>query len=293
MLGKKSFALTMAALGLVGCSLLTTIDDDVSSGNAATTNEGGTTEGGAVTPNDGGDSGNNNPTVGCKGTEGPKQVRVDVPSAVGGHYCIDSTEVTARDYLKFLSSTTPSTTNPQCTGLKPGPAAFTPGGGWPPVGADLDFPVTEVDWCDAEAYCKWAGKKLCGSYTSEPLTFNSGGNYDRSILAHACSGGGKTKYPFGDTYVPGKCRDNNDQGGAVKVGTLPECEGGFPGIFDLAGNVAEWMDACNNNGTGDRCLAFNSPYYETMPLELVCSYTRTDINRGDRHGYIGFRCCGD
>ena len=30
----------------------------------------------------------------------------------------------------------------------------------------------------------------------------------------------------------------------VPVGSLAGCQGGFPGVFDMSGNAAEWEDSC-------------------------------------------------
>ena len=81
----------------------------------------------------------------------------------------------------------------------------------------------------------------------------------------------------------------------VAVGTTPGCEGGFPGIFDLAGNVHEWEDACYPiSGPGDRadkCWFRGGSYHD---LDNSCT-SAWEVSRDyvDDLCDIGFRCCAD
>lgn len=70
-------------------------------------------------------------------------------------FCIDRTEVTQSAYDAFLSATTNGgPARPDgCTTKKSNTVA---------LGSDGTMPVRNVDWCDAYAYCAWAGKRLCG-----------------------------------------------------------------------------------------------------------------------------------
>ena len=101
-----------------------------------------------------------------------------------------------------------------------------------------DFPVGLVTWYGANRACRWEGKRLC----------------PRDVWYAACSHGGKYHYPYGGTtggvdseggfykdYVPDNC-NTGGYGYTSQVGTFPDCEGGYDGIFDLAGNVEEWIN---------------------------------------------------
>ena len=55
-------------------------------------------------------------------------------------------------------------------------------------GAD-DLPQTGIDWCDAVAFCKWAGKALCTP----------------SAWLGACSRAGQFTYPYGSLEQPAAC----------------------------------------------------------------------------------------
>src|SRR6185437_5545544 len=113
----------------------------------------------------------------------------------------------------------------------------------PTKGSD---PVVCVDWCDAQAYCAWAGKRLCGAIGGGPAT--TYGDPNESQWYNACSNGGTTSFPYGNDYVAGDCN-----GGATvaAVGTTPGCQGltsPYFGIFDMSGNVKEWEDHCMPRG---------------------------------------------
>ena len=72
-------------------------------------------------------------------------------------YCIDATEVTVAAYGAFLATNPSTMTLPASCSMK---TSFVPG-------APLDlnrgnYPVSQVDWCDAWGYCAAVGKHLCG-----------------------------------------------------------------------------------------------------------------------------------
>lgn len=60
-----------------------------------------------------------------------------------------------------------------------------------------------VDFCDAIAFCKWAGKRLCGSLDAPKNTLLESDELVevaasiRFEWADACTQGGKTKWPYG------------------------------------------------------------------------------------------------
>jgi sulfatase modifying factor 1 len=170
---------------------------------------------------------------GCPIGKGPAMVRV-------GDHCIDSTEVTRAHYDVFLGSVGPDAggpDTPQCSTN----ASFVPADGVPPVTKTAEMPVVGVDWCDATAYCAWAGKTLCGSLDGEPLSKDDAVDPSISVWAKACTKDGTARFAYGDEFERGRC--NVDTQDLVPAGS-PRCEGGYAGVHDMIGNAGEWLAGC-------------------------------------------------
>jgi hypothetical protein len=109
----------------------------------------------------------------------------------------------------------------------------------------------------------------------------------------SCAACGEVDLASGAVFDPTKCNGGGlDAGDSVSVGSLPGCEGGFPGIFDLSGNAEEWMDSCGQNPDGgvDDCQSFGSSYAEESGGDMDCNTGRTHP-RDLVDSLIGFRCC--
>src|SRR5258708_37508752 len=91
-------------------------------------------------------------------TAGPTMVNI-------GSFCIDSTEVTADQYMQFLTAKGGDVSG-QPLACASWNRSFVPVG-WP-SGAGAQA-VSGVNWCMAFMYCAWAGKRLCGSPSGGPL----------------------------------------------------------------------------------------------------------------------------
>jgi formylglycine-generating enzyme required for sulfatase activity len=281
MRGTRRIASSAVALGLCACSLITKLDG-LSGGVEQSPAEGGIADATAdVSTIDAplNDAGAIDAEAGCKGDHGPKAVRI-------GTYCIDATEVTGRDYTEFLAAKAGDTSGQvaECA--------------WntsyePSISKTGEVPVIGADWCDALAYCAWAGKRLCGKIGGGPLPASLVSNPFADEWFRACTHEGTRAYPYGTTRDANACNgsDRDGGGGPVAVATLPGCEGGYPGLFDLAGNLWEWVDRCGDGGADAGCLLRGSSY--AAANNTSC----TDVNtpRRDRGGQndTTIRCCSD
>lgn len=262
---------------------------------------------GSLTASGGGGNGASGPTSttgtgpcqGLCGTDGcspcPEVAIIDA-----GGFGIDATEVTRGAYQAFLADAVdPSTQGPLCTWNQD----LAPVEGEEYCEDAYDFsnpllPITCVDWCDAAAYCKWAGKRLCGRIGG-PATLLEDEVDDptKSAWYAACSLGGTRAYPYGDTYDAGFCNVSGGPGsGDVGMcGTYLQCEGGTAGLFDMIGNAEEWEDACSQgpDPSTDNCYirggAFHFDELHSRCLSNADRVPDRNFAANDR----SFRCCTD
>lgn len=247
-------------------------DDGASSSSDASTDGGPTTDAA-----DGG----------CPDASGPKMVRV---TDSFGTFCIDGTEVTNRQMNAFINSTLRPVAPAECSFKTSYGGAIRP---------DDDLPVTQVDWCDAWMYCAWAGKRLCGSRNGTKIDdFPPANDPKVSEWFAACSLSGTRDFPYPGPSDPNACNgcqrtsSCGDGGGSpmLPVASLATCEGGYPGLFDMLGNVNEWEDNCNGNQCPPRGGANNNG-----GADLACAITQLlNIDQRDEKGArTGIRCCAN
>jgi formylglycine-generating enzyme required for sulfatase activity len=214
----------------------------------------------------------------CRGDAGPPGIAV--PDA---GFCIDGTEVTNAQYAAFARSQTPAGLGPSCAWK----TSFAPTLYGRPERPD--DPVGGVDWCDAFAFCAWAGKRLCGRIGGGALATAEASSPTASEWTAACSRSGERAFPYGPTYDPSLCTTTIDA--ATPAGAT--CEGGYDGVFDMSGNIQEWEDACDvadDGGALDLCSSRGGDWNDDSAIENACAGNHV-ITRATRADHLGIRCC--
>lgn len=160
-------------------------------------------------------------------------------------------------------------------------------------------PQAYISQVQARAACAVAHKRLC----------------TESEWSRACKGRNPTVWPYGDTYVRGRCNDGRDgpvrrifgtgdvfheaQMNDPRLNQLPNtlsrsgahrrCRSGF-GVYDMVGNLHEWVDARTRGGNG----VFRGGYYVDVQRNRPgCDYATRAHSPGYHDYSTGFRCCAD
>lgn len=213
--------------------------------------------------------------------ESPER-RIDIPD-----YYIDRYEVTNLNYYIFCQSTDHK------------PPRYWKGQKFP-EGQD-HLPVTEVNYFDASAYAKWAGKRLPNEMEWEK----------------AARGRAGFIYPWGDDFIPGVA--NLSLSPRTKIGQGLKPVGSFPKsaspykVQDMVGNAWEWVWEYYQPYPDNK---FKTPAYEkkeivvrglsymgvghfskkdflkVVALKARASY-REHLNPLARKKDVGFRCAKD
>jgi formylglycine-generating enzyme required for sulfatase activity len=157
-----------------------------------------------------------------------------------------------------------------------------------------------VNWCDAYMYCAWAGKRLCGNPDGGSSDPNNANNPVIDEWYRACShnADGLHVYPYGLTYDASAC-NGADYDAQSPLRSLSTCQGGYPGIFDMSGNVIEWEDSCtptptspdagDTSGASDFCNVRGGSFLSTGS-QITCDLGIL-VQRWGGGNDNGFRCC--
>jgi formylglycine-generating enzyme required for sulfatase activity len=171
-------------------------------------------------------------------------------------YYIDSYEVTNEQYAAFLNEMG-NQTERRATWLDAEDESVSihaVAGIWEVDAGYESHPVVEITWYGARAFCEWAGKRLPteaewekAARGVESYTYPWGNTFDSSLV----NGDDEILEDPGAIPCAPTCCDGYD--GTAPVGSFPG--GASPyGVFDLAGNVWEWVYD-----------AYESDYYEDSP----------------------------
>ncbi|MHC4600091.1 MAG: SUMF1/EgtB/PvdO family nonheme iron enzyme, partial [Planctomycetota bacterium] len=225
--------------------------------------------------------------------------RPSFPAWVGAYF-IDKYEVTNGRYAKFLKwMKTEKDPHRHCHPDEPKGKDHTPARWTDPEWNGVGHPVVGVDWFDAYAFSRWAGKRLPTEAQWEKAA-------STDVIRRQ-----KTRWPWGNERPrPVLCRFEvkGAERGPLPVASLP---GGrsFFGTLHMAGNVSEWCldgferhfyDQFRGEGYGDTKWAvnpFNGARSEHHTIrggswvdpELDTMVTRRKAFKGRSDG-VGFRC---
>jgi formylglycine-generating enzyme required for sulfatase activity len=191
-------------------------------------------------------------------------------------YYIDKYEVTTTRYAAFLQAT--------------GRAAPARWNGVSQV-SDGERPVIGVDWNGAEAYCRWAGKRLPTEAEWEKAARGTDGR----------------KYPWGNDEPSSRYANFNkccDWKGYATLTAVTEHDAGKSpyGAYDMAGNVWEWVadwydgsyyqHSPTRNPTGPSSGSFRVIRGGSWldDADFIRSAIRFNLFPESRDFVIGFRC---
>jgi formylglycine-generating enzyme required for sulfatase activity len=177
-------------------------------------------------------------------------------------------------------------------------------------GEVLDYtnhPRVCVDWCDAAAYCRAVGKRLCGAIGGGSSLPQDYANAKLNQWYTACSVNGTRDIPTvasSDHYYSflaygGECNLSGFSYCTAPVASDSRCQGVAPyaGVYDLLGNVQEWVDNCESADSHAHCYVRGGSFQSETAKYVDCVGTESPINHNpDRTTAdidIGFRCCAD
>jgi sulfatase modifying factor 1 len=163
-----------------------------------------------------------------------------------------------------------------------------------------DKPIRCVDWCDAEAFCRdERGGHLCyrtaGGGSVQPEN-------EPDEWPSACSNADTTVWPWGNGPDATLCNIGQPATGCTSVGfscgvapvrSFTGCVN-ENGIFDLIGNVQEWLGICAaiDPSSPDGTCALRGGGYDDSLAGSGCGLDET-LPKATRLPDVGFRCCYD
>ncbi len=246
-------------------------------------------------------------------------------------FCIDRAEVTHQAYRAFWQEVNGGDFDPtailasrdECSWKGTDAEALVPEFGdmfqsdWDNTTNPL-LPMVGIDWCDALAYCSFAGKRLCGGIEGDAVPYKA--QQTRNEWYLACSNGDQRSFCYAEdgdnqpsgcvdgagteascpAYDPAACASNADCGGWRGLWEETEsatcAAAASSALVNLSGNVAEWVDACEeiDGLPGEyRCEARGGSC--PMRTYTSCHWAGQDVENpvGSRGNYGGFRCCWD
>lgn len=232
-------------------------------------------------------------------------------------FYLDKYEVTNRLFARFVEAT-----GHQTTAEKEGTAKGLVNGEWKDItGATwrqpeggvtvfasnrVEHPIVSVSWEDANAYCRWAGKRLPTEAEFEYAT--RGGTQSKYWWGNDTPGARKVAN-VGDEFLnqkdPGWVIMKGYNDGYERTAPVGTFESNPFQLFDMTGNVSEWTadwydanyysKSPEGNPKGpsrgkNRVFRGGSWFFEPDDVRSANRFGDSPANRSD---YIGFRCAQD
>lgn len=169
-----------------------------------------------------------------------------------------------------------------------------------------DDPVVNVNWADAEGFCKWLTQK-----ERTEGRINTDQEYRLPTDKEWSAAVGKTKYPWGDQLPPPKGAGNYGPNLGVDDFAKTSPVGSFAAngyeLYDMGGNVWQWCEDwyqwdmddpsvsgmlswLRDDGGGKKYrVVRGASWSEQDPVYLLCSF-RDRGNPAERKNSYGFRC---
>jgi formylglycine-generating enzyme required for sulfatase activity len=203
--------------------------------------------------------------------------------SVAGFY-LDKYEVTNAEYSNFLHYIAVTGDHRMCHPNEPSGKNHVPLYWNDSTLNQPNLPVVGIDWFDAYAYAAWVGARL----PTEP-------EWERAARGNLVA----SEFPWGDEPPEGRaCQGGIPLNSPCRVGSYPP---NSLGLFDMAGNVWEWVDGWYSPtpGSGAEHLNLDQPSGRTRVVRggswasstenLRCAF-RADFTPTFRAKNIGFRC---
>lgn len=213
---------------------------------------------------------------GAETTTGGGDTGKPIKRAIITDFSIAETEVTNAQYSEFIKE----------TGHK-SPA------GWNkevfPKDTD-NFPIVNISWRDANAYCEWLGKKL-----NMNVRLPSEAEWEL-----AARGKEQNKYPWGNDWNK-DAAVSKETGGKISAVKSFAVNRSPAGAFDMAGNVWEWTEnkITNEEALTDETLTKLLKSGQTLrivkggtandPAKQISALARYEVPETIKHPHIGFR----
>jgi sulfatase modifying factor 1 len=213
-------------------------------------------------------------------------------------FAIDRTEVTIGQFARFVAATGTITKAERDGGGLVYAFGWQQKAGWSwrlPYGqpGQDDEPAVHVTFDEAQAYCRWAGKRL----PSEPEWLEAAYTERRTSPPPPFKTGRTYPYPTGDSPEGANCLGDCGKTTAVNYSAVLErglghakagtTRAGVNGLFDMGANVWEWVDVGDQTHKGTRggswwygATQMMADYEASKPRDMAVVY-------------IGFRCVKD